>query len=483
MQLNTQEVLSLYQEKGVDLQALIGSTLMSVERTDSDYTFNFAHKDYSLAEIKKRVKYFQLNIKMNELDLVFPTFKINGELFTIEKIDTETQQVEIQNYHSKQKSVISVDAVRHHQYQEIIYQIKKFESAYNEGSLTTKEILSEINFLFSSIKKIYSFSTDLNFSTTQLLVRTIVKIISESKIHIIEDQIHSWDQSILEHNLITINECKTYLEDFISYDIPVLNAISDRLSHLARKTNYKLETLKFSNQLIELLEDYQKSTFPHPNLWFDLSDLTLLTRHKLHTLKSNFATIPQIVSLVDFVSTQIESILKVASIETDLLFSLIYNQINELKELAKPKTCFQALEKLELILLNLQQKNIHHINNSLIVSIYETQTIADLGIQIPELQQGETYKLDAADEYQDNFELYKLLAAKRIEWLQTLDIPNKETFFELAYKNPKEFYIQIHRILRQKQLSAFMHNSDKLEKQSLIDKIMAKLKLEDLTKS
>jgi delta 1-pyrroline-5-carboxylate dehydrogenase len=176
----------------------------------------------------------------------------------------------------------------------------------------------------------------------------------------------------------------------------------------------------------------------------------------------------------------IEEKIQLACQESTIQFQKILEELQHLKILSKPKTSFQALDKLELILESLKEKNILHIHRSLQISIYQQDTIEELNICIPELHPGETFLTIGARQYSDTMKKYEFLVQKRIQWLQQIDIEKTEELEKLSKQNPQEFYNQIHRILRQRQLSQFMHQDNQRKKQSLINKIIEKIKSETI---
>ena len=476
MQLNTQEVLSLYNQQGVDLEQVIGSPLMAVEKKDSELTFVFAEKDLSLNQIKQHVREFNIQSKMNQLDLVFPQFKIHGQLHFISAIDLETEQIQVTCNQTQTSKIITIDAARYYQHQEVIYQLRVLEDKHQSQKLSTQDTLRQIQNLFESIKKLYSFSPDLIFSTHQLLVRTIHNVISRSKIDQIEEQILEWNNHTLLQNLETIQECKSHLEPLLDLEILALNAIHDRLEHLIKKTGYKLETIAIINQTQDLLKTYNSETNPKPHLWFALDILEQRVELKLADLFQNNATIPQVCEIYQIIALDIHH--KIEKMETESLIKApqIKIQIQELILLAKPKTIQEAHYKLETILENLKLKNILHLQRSLTLSIFQDEQLAQHCIQIPELYSKETINIPSKTDNHLNFELFYQLHNQRIQWTQSLGVKISEELEYLSQSHPQEYYRQVHQILRQKKLAMFLNSQEEKRKASAFQALIEKIK-------
>jgi len=481
MQIKPEDIISLYKKKGVDLENIIGSPLMSVEKTNDNFTFNFANIDLELNQVAQRIHHFRLAIKMQQAELVYPTFTIGKNKYKIDQIDLETNLVELEELTNQEKKIITIDAARHHQHAEIINRLQTAETCFYDGNITKKEVLSEINFIFSSIKRIYSFAHDLNFHCTQVLVRIIQKILHDSNFTQIESNMQSWDPLVLQQNQNTISVCMRYISQFTNNEIQEITLISNKLSHFTQKINYKLETLNVINSAIQILDKYQECSNPFPHLWFDLSSIKLLIEHRYANLKSSHSTIPEMIKIFAHTAFLIEKKLKTASRESTMLFPQILEQLQDLKILSKPNTAFAALDKLELILENLKLKNMLHIQRSLHISIYQKDIIEQLNICIPELHTGETFLTLAEETYLLTRKKYDLLAQKRLNWLQEVEIEQTQDLEKLSKTNPEEFYDQTHRILRQRQLSQLMHQEDNAEKQSLIEKLIEKLRIEEIS--
>ena len=481
MPIQPEDIIRLYNKQGIDLENIIGSPLMSVEKTNDNFTFNFANIDLELNQVAERIHHFRLAIKMQQADLVYPTFTIGKNKYKIDQIDLETNLVALKDLTNQEKKIITIDAARHHQHAEIINRLKIIESCFYEGSITKKEVISEINFIFSSIKRIYSFANDLNFHCTQVLVRVIQKILHDSNFTQIESNMQSWDPLVLQQNQNTISACMSYIAQFTNNEIQEITLISNKLSHFTQKINYKLETLNVIDSAIKIFKNYQECTNPYPHLWFDLSSIKLLIEHRYANLKSSHATIPEMIKIFAQIAFLIEQKLKTASRESNMLFPQILEQLQHLKILSKPNTAVTALDKLEFILENLKFKNMLHIERSLHVSIYQEDIIEQLNICIPKLHTGETFLTLSEETYLKTRKKYDLLTQKRLDWLQEIEIEQTEELVKLAKTNPQEFYDQTHRILRQRELSQLLHQENNAEKQSLIEKLIEKLKLEEIS--
>ena len=482
MDINKDQIIQLYRNQGLDIEELMGSNLKKVTKTitdeqqETDFEFIFDTRTVNLEYIKKIIQQFRLMTQMRAAEIVYPEIILNQNEFRIENIDMSTQKATLKSCDTSQLKIVSLEALQYAQTSKIEDEIAEVDLNFQNNFITTREALSQIKKISETTKYIFGFSNTLNFRTTELLARTINKIIESTQIDEIESLILSWEKTDLETLLEIVQSSKGYIEPMLNLDITYINTLSQRLDHYEKKARYKIETINATNTVLELLTSYQQCIDPMPKLWFDLQEERNTFLIRINQLKSVNATIPELVKTITVLAEQIRSKLKKAELESVLLLSPLTRQTEEIIQTNSPKTLEQTINKLEILLENLKLKNIQHTQKSLLIGIQQEKLLEQYQIKIPELYANKHFQLPSPTHYQDTIKLYHTLLNARLEWLSSLDINQKEELTEIAEKNPENFYKICTQKLTQKNLALFLNSQEKREKQNKWEQFLSKIR-------
>ncbi|MBT6143514.1 hypothetical protein HOH51_03290 [bacterium] len=473
--LNTDEVRELYQEKGIDIEVLMGSPLETVLTTGAITTFIFTRRSVTLPYIQQIINQQRLAIELESEDLFYTDISILNEIFCIVNINRQAEVAIIQSKNSKETRAISIDALRYYLSHAIKEEIRTIEADFNSRSITGLEAVRSLKIILEKIQKTFGFSDHLNFHSGQALERTLETIIENSHIKRIDQGISSWSDQVLANLMKEVQFSLNFLEPFEKLQLTTITKIKRRITKYKKKIEYKLEMLEVVSQTQNCLNKYQECTSPIPHLWFDLNDLQFNLTQIIQDLKASGATIPEFANIFVEIANVIAQKLITAETQSDILFTVIYKQLEKLKELAFPQTVEQAYDQFEIILENIKLKNIHHLQKSLVVSIFQEQELKQHHVQIPEMYAPHTIQIPPSSNYEELLSLFNTLHSQRIKWAQSEEIQINEELENLSCTHPSRFYNQVHISIRQKKLGQLLHAKEQERKESRIRELISKL--------
>lgn len=133
--LNTDKVRELYQEKGIDIEVLMGSPLETVLTTGAITTFIFTRRSVTLPYIQQIINQQRLAIELESEDLFYTDISILNEIFCIVNINRQAEVAIIQSKNSKETREISIDALRYYLSHAIKEEIRTIEADFNSHSI------------------------------------------------------------------------------------------------------------------------------------------------------------------------------------------------------------------------------------------------------------------------------------------------------------------------------------------------------------